>query len=275
MQIQLPINLTGLIQSADYRKIDGGRIYFGEADKDPRSYPVDTFLDKEFKVACPPFLSIKLGYLYHHGNIVNVHVHDDVRVVSILITDVYGRQLAYLSNHVVDICNFNPPKTPKKEKVNIYLQSKTYPSFEKGEVIFTSRRYSLFEKVDKYFTSTNYPYVFDDALTLRQSNILGGAIFNNPAHHDNLTLNHVTVLGINLKTLLSNHGIDDNLVMHDTKVIGGRLTELLKQQAVIDELNTHQVKVTGGELAFMKIVHHVDADHLFLNKSTCKGGSYE
>lgn len=96
MKIQLPANLTGFIQSADYRKIDGGKVHFGEADKDPISYPADIFLNADLTVPSPSVLSLKMGYLYHGGNVVDVYVRGDVAAVSMLITDVYGRRLAYL-----------------------------------------------------------------------------------------------------------------------------------------------------------------------------------
>lgn len=111
MKIQLPPNLTGLIQSADYHKIDGGKIYFGQADKDPRSYPVDIFLDNQLTVASPPFLYLKLGYLWHNGNIVDVYVEDSIGSVSMLITDVYNRQLAYLPS-VGGGCEIPTPEIP-------------------------------------------------------------------------------------------------------------------------------------------------------------------
>lgn len=96
MQIMLPSNLTGLIQSADYRKIDGGKIWFGKPNQDPQSYPADVWLDKAMTIPAPPFFWLKMGYLSHNGNIVDVYVADEA--VSILITDAYNRQLAYLSN---------------------------------------------------------------------------------------------------------------------------------------------------------------------------------
>lgn len=113
MKIQLPSNLTGAIQSADYRKLDGGKIWFGQPHQDPKSYPVDTFLDNQLTVASPPFLRLKLGYLYHNGQIVDAYVQDNVTEISILITDVYNRQLAYLPRAGVSIeCELPPIITP-------------------------------------------------------------------------------------------------------------------------------------------------------------------
>lgn len=122
MKIQLPQNLTGLIQSADYRKLDDGKIWFGEADKDPRSYPIDTFLDKAMTIPAPPYFWLKMGYVSHNGQAIDVYVADDVESVSILITDVYNRQLMYLNAHsVVPSCDIvlpPPPTDDGKDKLD-------------------------------------------------------------------------------------------------------------------------------------------------------------
>lgn len=122
MKITLPTNLTGAIQSADYRKLDDGKIWFGQADKDPRSYPIDTFLDKAMTIPAPPFFWLKMGYVSHNGQVVDVYVADDVESVSILITDVYNRQLMYLNAHsVVPSCDIvlpPPPTDDGKDKLD-------------------------------------------------------------------------------------------------------------------------------------------------------------
>lgn len=272
MQILLPANLTGLIQSADYRKIDGGKIWFGEPYKDPRSYPVDTFLDKAMLIPAPPFLAIKLGYLYHNGNVVDVYVNDNVTTVSILITDVYGRQLAYLSNHVVDICGV---ALPKKQKVGRWWQSKTYPSFEKKDIKLTSKQYPTFKKHDVYLTSTTYPVIFGDEMNLNHAYVNGGTLVGmSHTFKDELKLNHIGFGRGELKSIYQNHTFKDELNLNHISLLRGELVSVYKNTEFKDELSLHHIGFVRGELQNIKITHSFD-DELQLKLITCKGGYYE
>lgn len=114
MQIILP-NIIGLISPHDLFKLDGAKCYFGEADKDSRMYAVDTYLNAEMTIVAPHFLWIKQGLFWHQGNI--VHVFTQSHEVSILITDVYGRQLLYLNRIIINQCEIKPSEPPKDVEI--------------------------------------------------------------------------------------------------------------------------------------------------------------
>lgn len=117
MKYQPPVNFASVITSIEMRKLDNAKIYFGKAHQDPRIAPVSVFLDSALTLYAPPFLKVKNGYIWHEGSIVNIYANESV---SVLLLDVYGRQLLYV-NELSYTCGGNDIviKTPEGKDIII------------------------------------------------------------------------------------------------------------------------------------------------------------
>lgn len=226
MQIILP-NIIGLISPQDLFKLDGAKCYFGEADKDSRMYAVDTYLNAEMTIVAPHFLWIKQGLFWHQGNI--VHVFTQSHEVSILITDVYGRQLLYLNRIIINQCEIKPSEPPKDVEIKppdveiepdyIKYASEIYPIWVENRLnISASMTGSGFLMLGKY----------DDDLIL-SSNMRGNGTLNtvlkqHTVEHEQLAM-RANMLGNGIiKSILSNYDADiENLVLSYSLTGNGQL----------------------------------------------------
>lgn len=75
------------------RPLDGGRVYFGEANKDPEVYPINVFLDADLTIAANQPALTKGGFLYANGDMAEIYSSELTYSVKAL--DSYGRQIFY------------------------------------------------------------------------------------------------------------------------------------------------------------------------------------
>lgn len=75
------------------RPLDAGKVYFGEANKDPELYPIDVFYDEALTIAAPQPIRTMGGFMNASGQMVEVYAAETEYSVKVL--DGYGRQVFY------------------------------------------------------------------------------------------------------------------------------------------------------------------------------------
>lgn len=75
------------------RPLDGGKVYFGQVNKDPELYPINVFYDEALSVAAPQPVRTKGGFMYANGDMAEIYAVETRYSVKVL--DSYGRQVFY------------------------------------------------------------------------------------------------------------------------------------------------------------------------------------
>lgn len=84
------------ITDTNGRPLDGGKVYFGQVNKDPELYPIDIFYDDALVTAAAQPVRTKNGFMNAGGD--NVLVYANEAVYSLKVVDAYGRQVYYVPN---------------------------------------------------------------------------------------------------------------------------------------------------------------------------------
>lgn len=85
------------------RPLDGGKIYFGQVNKDPELYPINIFYDEGLSIPALQPVRTKGGFMYANGNMVKIYAAETRYSVKAL--DSYSRQVFYdtqMDIHVLD-----------------------------------------------------------------------------------------------------------------------------------------------------------------------------
>lgn len=75
------------------RPLDGGKVFFGEPNKDPELYPINVFYDDALTIPAPQPIRSKGGFMNANGDMVEIYANE-VRY-SVKVLDSYGRQVFY------------------------------------------------------------------------------------------------------------------------------------------------------------------------------------
>ena len=75
------------------RPLDGGKVYFGQVNKDPELYPINIFYDEKLTIAAPQPVRTKGGFMSANGDMAEIYAAETRYSVKVL--DSYGRQVFY------------------------------------------------------------------------------------------------------------------------------------------------------------------------------------
>jgi hypothetical protein len=118
MSIVMEINPFEFFTDSHGDALDAGYIYVGEANKDPRQYPVSAFFDEALTIPAPMPLRTSNGYIVRNGSPAFLYINGNY---SILVQDKNRRQIYYVpdflltgSSSAVSTADLANPTDPTK-----------------------------------------------------------------------------------------------------------------------------------------------------------------
>lgn len=75
------------------RPLDGGKVYFGQVNKDPELYPINVFYDEGLSIPAAQPVRTKGGFMNANGDMTEIYALETRYSVKVL--DSYGRQVFY------------------------------------------------------------------------------------------------------------------------------------------------------------------------------------
>lgn len=93
LRTSLPVQPHLYLADTLGRPLDGGKVFFGEVNKDPELYPINIFYDSDLTIAAPQPVRSKGGFMNANGDMVEVYASEVNYSVKVL--DSYGRQVFY------------------------------------------------------------------------------------------------------------------------------------------------------------------------------------
>lgn len=98
MSVVMQINPFEFFTDTDGDALDGGFIWIGQPNKDPRQYPATAFYDSALTIPAPMPLRTSNGYIVRNGSPSFLYIDGDY---SILVQDSKGRQIFYVASFVM------------------------------------------------------------------------------------------------------------------------------------------------------------------------------
>lgn len=98
MSIVAQLNPFDLFVDASGKPLDFGSIYIGEANKDPRLYPVQVYFDAALQIPAPSPLRTTNGFVYRNGSPTFVYINGNY---SIMVLDSFGRLVFYVQDFLL------------------------------------------------------------------------------------------------------------------------------------------------------------------------------
>lgn len=93
LRTSLPVQPHLYLADTLGRPLDGGKVFFGEVNKDPELYPINIFYDSDLTIAAPQPVRSKGGFMNANGDMVEIFAAETSYSVKVL--DSYGRQVFY------------------------------------------------------------------------------------------------------------------------------------------------------------------------------------
>ena len=96
LRTPLPVQPNLYMTDTEGRPLDNGKVYFGQAGKDPQMSPIGVFYDAALTLFAAQPIRTKSGFLNNAGNTVGIYAAATTYSVKIL--DANDRQVLYLAN---------------------------------------------------------------------------------------------------------------------------------------------------------------------------------
>lgn len=123
MRTSLPVQPHLYIGDVTGKPLDYGVVYFGEPNKDPELYPIDTFYDAALTIRASQPVRTKGGFLNANGDMVEIYAAEYTYSVKVL--DAYGRKVFY---------------QPKMERINISEDTEISTSLPYPDVVIRTQK---------------------------------------------------------------------------------------------------------------------------------------
>lgn len=98
MSVVMEINPFNFFTDTNGDALDAGYVYIGEANKDPRQYPVSVYYDFETTIPAMMPLRTSSGYIVRNGSPTFLFVNGNY---SVMVLDSRGRQIYYVPNFLL------------------------------------------------------------------------------------------------------------------------------------------------------------------------------